>query len=237
MDIIHVPPLFSQVKNDQIFLIFEGRCYLVSKIGQQYYLFGSQYVWSFLCCQCCFLVYATSLRESLEICRHISHYIKGTTNFGIKYFRSSYLLVGFSDSDQAGDGDDLKSTSSYVFCLCSEPLVLLCNKQWVLSLLKMEVEYRGSMSDGKMVIWLRHLLGELGFLVKASPIIYCDNQSAIQVIDNHVAHSKMKNIELHVHYLRQLVHEHIVSSLYCRIDDQFADMLTKSLSKSMFIRF
>jgi hypothetical protein len=38
--------------------------------------------------------------------KHIVRYLKGTTHFGIKYCRSSDSLVGFTDSDWAGDGDD-----------------------------------------------------------------------------------------------------------------------------------
>jgi hypothetical protein len=47
-------------------------------------------------------------------------------------------------------------------------------------------------------------------LVHTSTTIYCDNQTIIQVVENHVAHSRMKHLELHAHYLRQLIHENIV---------------------------
>jgi hypothetical protein len=46
----------------------------------------------------------------------------------------------------------------------------------------------------------------------------------------------MKYVELHVHYLRSLVHEHIVSLLCCRMDDQVVDIFTKSLSAVKFIK-
>lgn len=64
------------------------------------------------------------------------------------------------------------------------------------------------------VIWIRQLLGGLGFLVKALDAIYCENKSAIQVVDNLIAHSKMKHVKLHAHYLRKLVQEKVVSLLY-----------------------
>jgi hypothetical protein len=58
----------------------------------------------------------------------------------------------------------------------------------------MEVEYHGVVNAGTEVVWIHQLLGELGFPVQTSTAIYCDNQSAIQVVDNHVAHSKMKHV-------------------------------------------
>lgn len=65
-----------------------------------------------------------------------------------------------------------------------------------------EAKYRGVVNDGTKAIWICQLLGELRFLVEASTVLHCDNQNAIQFVDNHVAHSKMKHVELHFHYLR-----------------------------------
>jgi hypothetical protein len=44
----------------------------------------------------------------------------------------------------------------------------------------------------------------------------------------------MKHVELHAHYLRQLFHENIVSLKYCRIDDQVANIFTKTLAEAKF---
>lgn len=50
-------------------------------------------------------------------------------------------------------------------------------------------------------------MGKHSFLVELLTVVYCDNQSAIQVTKIPVAHSKMKHVELHAHYLRRLVQE------------------------------
>lgn len=47
----------------------------------------------------------------------------------------------------------------------------------------------------------------------------------------------MNSIELHVRYLRHLVHEHIASLLYCKINDHVVDIFMNSLSESKFIKF
>ena len=52
--------------------------------------------------------------------KRILRYIKGTPDLSILYQRRRKLnLVGFSDSDYAGDLNDKKSTSGYVFMLGS----------------------------------------------------------------------------------------------------------------------
>jgi hypothetical protein len=79
-------------------------------------------------------------------------------------------------------------------------------------------------------------LGELGFLVQTSTTIYCDNKSAIQVADNPVAQSKMKHVEIHSHYLRNLVQEKVVSLVYYKNNDHIDDIFTKALSESKFVK-
>ncbi|KAL3339575.1 hypothetical protein AABB24_028262 [Solanum stoloniferum] len=56
----------------------------------------------------------THLREAKRVIR----YVKGTLNFGIKFYENKkYVLQGYSDSDWGGSSDDMKSTSGYCFNL------------------------------------------------------------------------------------------------------------------------
>ena len=45
-------------------------------------------------------------------------YVRGTTGLMLTYRKSEYLEIeGYSESDFAGDADDRKSTSGYIFTL------------------------------------------------------------------------------------------------------------------------
>eukprot|EP00253_Pinus_taeda_P024075 PITA_24075 len=68
---------------------------------------------------------------------------------------ASPLLVGFTDSDWAGDPDDRKSTAGYVFTLGSGPITWACKKQAAISLSSVEVEYCGAVEASKEALWLR----------------------------------------------------------------------------------
>jgi len=54
----------------------------------------------------------------LQAAKRILRYLKGTTSYGIFYRKGGEEnLLAFTDSDYAGDEDDSKSTSGYVFLL------------------------------------------------------------------------------------------------------------------------
>ena len=56
----------------------------------------------------------------LKAAKRVLRYLKGTTNFGLFYKKGgNEELVGYTDNDYAGDQDDRKSTSGYVFRLSS----------------------------------------------------------------------------------------------------------------------
>ena len=59
--------------------------------------------------------------DHLSAAKRVLRYVKGTLNFSLRYSKhKSYdALCGYSDSDFAGDMDDRKSTSGYVFFMGS----------------------------------------------------------------------------------------------------------------------
>ena len=56
-------------------------------------------------------------------------------------------------------------------------------------------------------IWLQNILKEFGFNLPKPTIIHCDNQSAIEISKHPVQHQWIKHIEVHMHYIRELIHE------------------------------
>lgn len=62
-------------------------------------------------------------------------YLKGTMEYGIWYKKEGEAgLVGFTDSDYAGDVDDSKSTSGYVFLMSGGAVVWSPRKQPIVTL-------------------------------------------------------------------------------------------------------
>ncbi|KAL3721830.1 hypothetical protein ACJRO7_034209 [Eucalyptus globulus] len=171
----------------------------------------------------------------LQAAKRIFRYLQGTKNFVLFYKKGekSYLF-GFTDSDYAGDVDDRRSTSGYVFMLGSGAVSWSSKKQSIVTLSTTEAEFVAATSCACQAIWLRKILEELQFKQQKATIIYCDNSSAIKLSKNPVLHGRSKHIDVKYHFLRDLTKDEVVELVFCRSEDQVADIFTKPLKLSMF---
>eukprot|EP00253_Pinus_taeda_P017575 PITA_17575 len=123
-----------------------------------------------------------------------------------------------------------------VFTLGSGPITWACKKQAAISLSSAEAEYRGAVEASKQALWLRQILSEFGFEQQHPTTLWCYNQSAIQLCKDPVQHQRSKHIELHMHFIRKLIHDHVLEVQYCSTDDQVADIFTKALTEAKFTK-
>lgn len=64
--------------------------------------------------------------------------------------------------------------------------------------------------------------------------MYCDNKSAIAMVENTVFHERTKHIELDCHLVREKVQKGIIRLMFVASGSQVADGFTKALSTSQF---
>ena len=64
--------------------------------------------------------------------------------------------------------------------------------------------------------------------------IFVDNQAAISIANDPVFHGKTKHFKIKLFLLREVQREGEVKLLYCKTENQNADILTKALSKAKF---
>ncbi|GAU13723.1 hypothetical protein TSUD_348270 [Trifolium subterraneum] len=161
-------------------------------------------------------------------------YLKGSLDFGILYKTNCELtLEGWSDSDYAGDLDDRKSTSGYVFMIGSSPISWSSKKQAIVTLSTTEAEYVSAASCACQAIWLRRILEQLK-QPHGCTTIRCDNSSSIKLSKNSVMHGRCKHIDVRYHFLRDLVKENVIKLIHCNTQDQMADIMTKALKLDLF---
>ena len=81
-------------------------------------------------------------------------YLKGTLNFGLLYTSNgSKGCIGYSDADWAGDLDDRKSTSGYVFQIGGGAVSWKSKKQSCVASTA-EAEYMALASAAQEAIWI-----------------------------------------------------------------------------------
>ena len=130
-------------------------------------------------------------------------YLKGTTEFGIFYKKGVVddELATYTDSDYAGDLEDRKRTSGYVFLLSSGAVSWSSRKKPVVSLSTTEAEFIVAASCACQAVWLKRVLGKLSQNQGKSTTIRCDNSSAIKLSKNPVMHGCSKHIDVRFHFL------------------------------------
>jgi hypothetical protein len=67
--------------------------------------------------------------------------------------------------------------------------------------------------------------------------ILCDNQSCIKMTENPVFHDRSKHIEIHYHFIRDMVQRGALKLQYISTNEQVVDVLTKPLSRVKFEYF
>jgi hypothetical protein len=86
-------------------------------------------------------------------------------------------------------------------------------------------------------VWLHKLLANLFDHEMDSTIIHCDNQSCVNLSENHVFHDKSKHIEIKYHYIIDMVQRKAVHVQYLFIHEQIVDVFTKALARTKFEYF
>lgn len=143
-------------------------------------------------------------------------------------------LVGYVDSDYAGDEDDRRSTSGYTFMIGGGAVAWSSKKQPIVTLSTTEAEYVAAVNGACQAIWLRNVLEEMGFKQEGGTILFCDNSSAIKLSKNLVFHGRSKHIYVRFHFLRDLVNEDVIEMEYCSTREQLSDIMTKPVKLEVF---
>lgn len=169
--------------------------------------------------------------------KRVMRYLKGTINFGILYSKQEPKdFVAYSDADWAGDHDDRKSTSGYLFQMSGGAVSWRSKKQSSVALSTAEAEYIALASTAQEAVWLKQLTTELGSGSTEATTIFEDNQAAISMSKNPQYHGRAKHISIKYHFIREQVNDGTVTLKYCPTQDMVADMLTKGLHRDQFAK-
>lgn len=171
----------------------------------------------------------------LAAVRRVLRYIASTMDFGCFYTRKKDgELIGYSDSDHAGNIDTRKSTTGTLFFLGRNAITWQSQKQKVVALSSCEAKYIAGTTTACQGVWLVRLLSELKGKREGVINIHIENQSAIELSKNPVFHDRSKHIDTRYHFIRDCVKEGRVKVVSIGTAEQLADILTKALPRERF---
>ena len=169
-------------------------------------------------------------KEHWMAVKWILKYLKGTTNQALCFGGSNVSLQGYVDVDIAGDRDNRRRTTRYVFTVGGTTISWVSKIQSVVALSTTEAEYVAATEASKEMIWLQRFMGELG-KEHDKGTLYSDSQSAIHLAKNSAFHSRTKHIQLKYHFIRSVLEDGQLKLEKIHTSQNPADMLTKVVTR------
>lgn len=172
----------------------------------------------------------------LNAAKRILRYVKGTMDFGLIYTKNdeNNVVIGYSDSDLAGNVEDRKSTGGMVFYLNKNLITWNSQKQRCVALSSCEAEFMAATAASCQAIWLRKLLSQITGIYIQPMTLFIDNKSAIDLAKNPVFHGRSKHIDIRFHFIRECIANGDIVVKHVCTEEQRADSLTKALSATRF---
>ncbi len=170
--------------------------------------------------------------------KRILRYLQGTRNYGLVFVGGDQdTLLGYSDSDWAGDIITRRSTSGYVFQLGQSTISWCSKRQQTVAKSSTEAEYVALSIAVQEVIWLRRMLSDLCVDVSAATVMMEDNQGAIELSKNPKHHGRTKHIDVSYHFTRERIATKEIKVNYVQSTENLADVMTKPLPRVSFEKF
>ena len=134
--------------------------------------------------------------QHLGMVKRILRYLKGSIGRGIVMNNNGHTnIMGYSDSDWAGNALDRSSTTGYCMFVGGNLVSWKSKKQNVVACSSAEAEYRAMASAACELVWLKHILTDLGCPCSIPMTLYYDNQAAM-----HIASKVTFTIQSHEKY-------------------------------------
>ena len=172
------------------------------------------------------------LKAGLRVVR----YLLGTKEMGLVYGAvGNSELLGYVDSDFAGDLDTRKTTTGFVYMLNGSAVSWGSKKQQSVATSTVEAEYIAASHAIKEGVWLGSLLEELGHGLTRVQLMM-DNMGCIANLQNHVLSKYTKHISVCYHQAREKVMWGQITPVYVHTEKNLADVFTKPLGCTSFMR-
>ena len=106
-------------------------------------------------------------------------------------------------------------------------------KQNSVALSTTEAEYVAAGACCAQLLWMKQTLKDFGFELTKIPLL-CDTESAINLANNPINHSRTKHMDIWHHFLREHEAKGDITIHHVSTKKQLVDIFTKPLDESRF---
>jgi hypothetical protein len=97
-----------------------------------------------------------------------------------------------------------------------------------------EEEYIAATTCCTQVLWMKQTLTDIQVEYDQSVLIYCDNTSAISILNNPLMHSNTKHVSIEYHFIQEHVAKRNIRVEYVGKKEHVVDIFTKLLRSKDF---
>ncbi|CAI7829661.1 unnamed protein product [Closterium sp. NIES-54] len=182
--------------------------------------------------------------EQLEAAKKLVRYVSATASVGLEYSavrqrqqrgaadlgKGAMLLNCYTNASFNSVKADGTRIGGYVCLFGGGAVSWRSKKQNEMGMSSYEIEYMALHHGASEVVWLRHLLEEIGFEQKDPIVIFYDNESAVKLAKNACLHELTKHIRPRWHWVRRLLDKEVRLEIV-KTQQQAADIFTKRLAE------
>ena len=178
-------------------------------------------------------------QQHLKAAKHILRYLRGTSHFRLCLGHDTENgddLVGFTDADFAGDTDDSRSTSGWVFYLGTGAVCWSSRKQNPVATSTFDAEYLAAHEACNQLKWLNDLADQIERPLQLPVLLHCDNKSAVDASTSPNVKHRTKHTRVRAHSVHECIQDGLVELVRIPGTDNPADIFTKPLPADVHAR-
>jgi hypothetical protein len=167
--------------------------------------------------------------------KRVLRYLKGTLTLGILFTKSREpTLVGYTDSDWAGEKSSRKSVSGAVWEFGGTVISWKCKQQSTVATSPMQAELIALTEGAREGMYLRKLVQSVGAIGPTT--LFVDNAAALTNAKEFRVTQGNKHIDIRHFYIRELVEENkmVCKKIPSKLNK--SDMMTKPQQQADFLR-
>ena len=145
----------------------------------------------------------------------------------------AYVLV---DSDWAGNVKTRRSVGGIAILMAGAAIIYKTILQRTVALSSTEAEFYALSEAGKLALYVRSILNELGIAQDEATSVYEDNQGCIHLTQSQKPTKRTRHVDMRYFAVLDWVEQDLLSIKKISTHDNSADVLTKSLGRSLFYR-